>query len=282
LQVKANSLIEVISDSKVWTKMDWKTFENSNVAKASDWKEYKGKADSDGKTAYLKESTAILSGIKMDLGISRRLENGNSFVVSLNSIGIDESECNKLHGWATENFGKAKVEVDAGYDFDLEVKGNVVHAINRKAQWDLGSTQIKFACFGNRHPNLEKRGEKATLIGLLSFKSKNVEEELKPLIGLQCTRSQSHSKDESIKEAEDFFLINENDMKVLDASKRPYPGEHAISKDNIEMTIVDEGITSLFLISRITGKYVVTFSNARSRKVWTGRCKKIDISKRKF
>ena len=278
----AEPLADLIGNKAYWKAMAWEKAEQSKIWKMSGWSPYEGKQRI-GQT-FTKERPVEIDGknLRARLIVEETPQRQN--ILSITSIDLSADECEQISSWLAKKFGQPKIVADGSYKYDLVAEGNWVENVNKRSQWDIGSTRATFACVGLKTARAEKLGEKNKLAVVLTFGSKASEWELKPLFSLRCTQ-----RIEFIARAPEnlddiVFVIDENQKRVRSANKVPFPGEHRISEDAIEFKIREDDHTLEYFIDRHTGafkaklRYLMKGGGADV----SGRCEKIDPGERKF
>lgn len=280
----AEPLTDLIGNKAYWEAMAWEKAEQSKIWKMSGWSPYEGKQRI-GQT-FTKERPAEIDRMNLHarlriVGEAPRRQN----ILSITSIDLSTDECEQISSWLARKFGQPKIAVDGSYKYDLVAEGNWVESVDKRSQWDIGSTRATFVCIGLKTARVEKLGEKNTLAVALTFGSKASERELKPLFGLRCTQRIEHIGIAGAPENLDdiVLVIDENQKRVLSANRTPLPGEHRITDDAIEFKVKDEDHTVEYFIDRHTGAFKGKLRYLKGGGAdMSGRCEKSKPGERKF
>ncbi|GEM_PF-6597800 len=279
----ADPLADLIGSKTYWQAMHWERAEQSEIWKMTGWGPFEGKQET-GRT-FMKERPAEIDGKNLHayLIVEDTPKRRNELVVD--SIELSINECEQIGDWLARKFGQPKLVVDGNYKFDLVAQGNTVENIDKMSQWDIGSTRTTFTCAGLKTAAAEKLGEKDKLAGILVFGSKASEPEIKPLFGLRCTqRVKFIGIDRAPENLDDIVLvIDENRKRVRSANKIPFPGEHRVTEDTIELKMKKGNDTIEYFIDRLTGVFKGKYRYQKGGGIdVSGRCERTAVGERKF
>lgn len=282
----ADPLTDLIESEVYWRAMVWEKAEQSIIWEMNDWIPFKGKQET-GRT-FTKERLVEINGknLRAYLIVEETPQRRN--VLSINSIDLSADECEQISSWLVTKFGQRKIVADGSYKYDLFIQGNWVEFVDKSSQWDIGSTRTTFSCTGLRTAAVEKLGKNkdAAILTLLTFGSKASERELKPLFGLRCTqRIEFIAIARTPENLDDIVLIiDENQKRVRSANNVPFPGEHRISEDAIELKTVRDDRTLEYFIDRRTGAFraKLRYLTKSGGADISGRCEKSEPGERKF
>lgn len=279
----AEPLTDLIGSEAYWQAMGWEKAEQSKIWEMSGWSPFEGKQET-GRT-FTKERPVEIDGKNLRAYLILEETPKRRDILSIASIDLSVDECEQIGNWLARKFGQPKVMADASYKYDLVAQGNWVESVDKRMQWDIGSTRATVECFGLKTAAAEELAEKNKLAVVLTFGSKASERELKPIFGLRCTkRIEFIAIARAPENLDDMVLvIDENRKRVLLANKVPFPGEHRISEDAIEFKAAKGDHTLEYHIDRHTGAM-----NGKLRYLkgggadFSGRCEKSDPGVRKF
>lgn len=260
----------LIVDKKQWKKFNWGTADKSALWTTPGWLALED--DSRG-PYFLKVREIVFSGISMK-GFTQKMPSGRFERLLLTTDEERIDSCLPIENGLLSYFGKADRAVDSGYEFDMAAKGNTWVVIKNNKQWDLGTTRIDYSCFGM----FAKNDNKASLTASVIFTEKSGVIPLSPLQGIKCSGLNTETKVNLI----EYFIIDDNDGKLLLQNKRPMPGTNKVDKDSAFATTKLGEVQLSVVIDRITGTFKKTTTLRQAKSELNGSCEKWHFGERKF
>lgn len=275
----SSQIIETIGKKAFWGQIDWKNPETSNLFSASEWKEYSG--DSIPPVRILKRANLETDGFNATINLSKSIDSSSRAFYQIQIYG-GNSSCASLLDWAESVFSAPNRKLDTSY---RTFSGAMV--IDKKFQWDIESrSRVKLTCAGLT----PESGKNNSDFGILEFTSTQNQEQIKPLIYLNCKIREKEKVGFSNKASEEMnmqFVISEDSKRIMNQKFEPTAGDVVITDRLIEFNFWGaKGRTIETQINRLNGDYRGVIHNGKNEAIFklnlAGKCERTSPTGQKF
>jgi hypothetical protein len=249
---------DTIGDSHFWQTLDWSQAQDSPVWQDRDWVSYVGK-QSDAETRE-KIQDFRLNGAEWQATLSQtphKLATPFQLTIYTPAENTQQDQCDALYHWAINHFGPPHISEDGSYRLPASGQSPEHRYIDRRYQWDLGTTRVTQECTGQLTiTNGVADSAHLYAASSMRFTQKEASPSLHPLILAKCTRALrlTDSRDIPLKMSDITFVIDENTGSIRRPDLVPIRVRNVlVSSDQVQFSLALDKSNNDYQIERPSG-----------------------------